>query len=427
MEEVLKMSPKERERKAIFEMVKRGCLTLKQAARQSNLSYRQARRVFQAYLKMGDAGLIHKNRDQQSNRKHPHQESIINCYKEKYEGFGPTLACEYLQNEGYHVDHETLRRWLISNGLWIKQHQKKRHHPRRERRAQFGELLQIDGSIHDWFDEGKHTCLLNIVDDATGKTLAVMDSGETSAVIFTALWKWILLYGIPLAVYVDLKTAYISPKENQMSHFQKVCQKLGIEIIKAYSPQAKGRVERNHRVYQDRFIKALKISGIKTIEAANEFLEKEFLITINKKFERKARNPVSAHRMLDGLDLNQIFCFESERQIQHNWTFSYEGQLYQVKKSVGEAIAPRSKVYIRRHLNGDLSVWHNDKSVNFIPFTKEELQNQRTQKIKTIKSKSKKEMKYKPQRDNSNLFGPTYSTTQKEREIKQGYSMPYKH
>lgn len=427
MEEVLKMNSKERKRKGIFEMVKQGCLTLKQAAKQSNLSYRQARRVFQAYLKAGDAGLIHKNRDQQSNRKHPHQEKIINRYKEKYEGFGPTLASEYLQTEGYNVDHETLRRWLISEGLWIKQYQKKRHHPRRERRAQFGELLQIDGSIHDWFDEGKHSCLLNIVDDATGKTLAVMDSGETSAVIFTALWKWISLYGIPLAVYVDLKTAYISPKANLMSHFQKACQKLGIEVIKAYSPQAKGRVERNHRVYQDRFIKALKIAGIKTIEAANLFLEKEFLIALNKKFERKARNPVSAHRNSTGLDLNQIFCFESERQIQHDWTFSYEGQSYQVKKAVGEAIAPRSTLYIRRHLNGELSVWHNDESVHFVPLTKDELLNQRAQKVEPIKPKSEKKLKYKPHRDHACLFGPSYSTAQQETEIKQGYSMPYGH
>lgn len=251
-----------------------------------------------------------------------------------------------------------------------------------------------------------------------------MDRGETSAVIFTALWKWILLYGIPLAVYVDLKTAYISPKEHQMSHFQKACKKLGIEIIKAYSPQAKGRVERNHRIYQDRFIKALKLSGIKTIEAANEFLEKDFLMIINKKFERKARNPVSAHRALNGHDLNQVFCFECERQIQHDWTFSYEGQS---KKSAGEVIAPRSRIYIRRHLTGDLSVWHNHKSVEFTPLTKEELKNYPAQKNKTIKYTSDKKSKYQPHRDHSVLFGPSYSTAQQEKEIKQGYSMPYGH
>ena len=311
-------------------------------------------------------------------------------YREKYDGFGPTLASEYLLKEGYVVDHETLRRWLISEGLWVRQRPGKAHHPRRERRAQFGELLQIDGSIHDWFGEGRHRCLLNIVDDATGKTLSVMDDGETTAVIFKALWKWISLYGIPLAIYVDLKTAYISPKEGQMSEFQKACEKLGIEVIKAYSPQAKGRVERNHRVYQDRFIKALTVAGIKTIDAANVFLEKEFLIDLNNKFERKARNPVSAHRRMPGLDLNQIFCWEKERQIQHDWTFSYEGQSYQVKKAVGEAIAPRSKIYIRRHLSGEMSVWHHNKTVDFFPLTKEQWLNQRGQKFETIKPKLEK-------------------------------------
>lgn len=427
MEEVLKMSSKERSRKGIFEMVKQGCLTLKQAARQCNISYRQARRIYKSYLKQGDAGLVHKNRDQQSNRKHPHQETIINRYKEKYEGFGPTLASEYLSRDGYDVDHETLRRWLISEGLWVKQFQRKRHHPRRERRAQFGELLQIDGSIHDWLDEGKHTCLLNIIDDATGKTLSVMDHGETTAVIFRALWQWIKLYGIPLAVYVDLKTAYISPKKGKLSHFQKACKKLGIEVIKAYSPQAKGRVERSHRVYQDRFIKALKVAGIKTIEAANVFLEEDFLIDLNKKFERKAKNLVSAHRDVGHIDLNQIFCWESERQIQHNWSFSYGGQLYQVKKAVGEPIAPKSKIYIRIHMDGEMSVWHDDKAVDFIAFTKEELLTQRVPKIALTPSKSEKTAKYKPHREHSYLFRPRYSTAQKEAEIRQGYSKPYGH
>jgi transposase len=272
MSEVLKMSVKERERKAYLEMVKQGKITIKQASEHCGLSYRQGRRVYQAYLAKGDAGLIHKSRDQQSNRKHPHRQIILALYRDKYDSFGPTLASEYLLKSGYSVDHETLRRWLISEGLWIRERQRKKHHPRRERRAQFGELLQIDGSIHDWFDEGKHTCLLNIVDDATGKTLSVMDTGETTAVIFKALWKWIENYGVPMAVYVDLKTAYVSPKEGEKSCFQQVCKKLGIEVIKAYSPQAKGRVERNHRVYQDRFIKALRLAGIKTIKDANRFL-----------------------------------------------------------------------------------------------------------------------------------------------------------
>lgn len=427
MREVLKMSSQERERKAFFEMVKQGKLTIKQASGKSGLSYRQGRRVYQSYLKQGDAGLIHKSRDQQSNRKHPHRQAILALYREKYDGFGPTLASEYLLKTGYFVDHETLRRWLISEGLWIRQRQRKRHHPRRERRAQFGELLQIDGSIHDWFDEGKHSCLLNIVDDATGKTLAVMDSGETTAVIFRALWKWIEKHGIPLAVYVDLKTAYISPKEGKKSHFQKVCEKLGIEIIKAYSPQAKGRVERNHRVYQDRFIKALRMAGIKTIEEANLFLDKEFLPDLNQRFERQPRNPISAHRALGNIDLNQIICWESERKIQHDWSFSYDGHLYQVKKNIGETIAPRSTVSVRKHLDGTMSIWHNNEAIHASAIAKEALLHQRLQKAVIEKPKTPCRARHKPHRDNSILFKPLYSTRQREKEIRAGHSVPYGH
>lgn len=425
--EVLKMSSKERVRKGVFEMVKQGHLTIKQASKHCKLSYRQARRVYQAYLILGDAGLIHKNRDQQSNRKHPHQSSIISRYKEKYDGFGPTLASEYLYKDGYCVDHETLRRWLISEGLWVKKYQKKRHHPRRERRSQFGELLQIDGSIHDWFDEGRPSCLLNIVDDATGKTLGVMDQGETTAVLFKAMWKWIVTYGIPMAVYVDLKSLYISPKKWKQSHFQKACEKLGIEVIPAYSAQAKGRVERNHRVYQDRFIKALRLNNIKTIEKANIFLEEQYLIEINIKFERKAKNPLSAHISLGDVDLNQVLCWESERKIQHDWTFSYKGQSYQVRKSRDEAIAPKSKIYVRAHLNGEISVWHNNHIVDFIPLSKEQLLYNRTKKIKTVKSKPKEKQTFKPKRVNTYLFKSKQSTYKREIEIRQGYSLPWGH
>lgn len=427
MSEVLKMSSKERKRKVFFEMVKQGQLSIRQASEKSSLSYRQGRRVYQAYLKQGDAGLIHNSRDKQSNRKHPHRKPILALYQEKYDGFGPTLASEYLLKAGYSVDHETLRRWLISEGLWDRQRRRKTHHPRRERRAQFGELLQIDGSIHDWFDEGKHSCLLNIVDDATGKTLAVMDKGETTAVIFRALWKWIESHGVPLSVYVDLKSAYISPKEGQMSHFQKACEKLGIEVIKAYSPQAKGRVERNHRVYQDRFIKALRLAGIKTLKEANLFLETEFLPDLNRRFERQPKKTISAHRKQSDLDLNQIFCWESERKIQHNWTFSYEGQLYQVKKKIGEAIAPRSMIYIRKHLDETISVWHNNEAVHVIPITKEKLMCQNRQNSVIEKPKIPAKAKHKPCRDHSILFKPLHSTRQREKEIRAGHSMPYGH
>ena len=360
--EVLKMNAKERERKAVFEMVRQKRLSIKQASEHCEISYRQALRIYKSYIAEGDAGLIHKHRSEQSNRKNPHREAIIARYKARYEGFGPTLASEYLSEEdGYTVSPETLRRWLLAEGLWKKIRKRNPHRQRREPKAQFGELVQIDGSIHDWLGLGTHSCLLNMVDDATSKTLSRLDTGETTRVVFETLWRWIKSYGVPLSVYVDLKTVYVSPSSDGFSHFEKACEKLGIRIIKARSPQAKGRVERNHRVYQDRFVKELELRGISTVYEANKLLESTFLDKLNKKFEKPARNDVSAHKSMEKLDLNQILCWEYERKLRNDYTFSFSKKHYQVKKSMGLHLKPNSKILIRRHLNNELSAWFGCK------------------------------------------------------------------
>lgn len=367
---VLAMSKEERERKVIFEMVKRGQLSIKKAAIQCGVSYRQALRIHKAYLSKGDTGLIHGYRGRPSNRKHPHRTEIIELYRCKYEGFGPTLASEYIEKAGFRVDHETLRRFLLSEGLWHKKRKRLPYRQRRARKEQFGELLQIDGSIHDWFGTGEQYCLLNVVDDATGKTLSKLARGETTRVLFEVMIEWIKRYGVPLAVYVDLKSTYVSPKPNGLSHFQVACEKLGVRIIKAYSPQAKGRVERNHAVYQDRFVKELALRGINTLEAANHVLASGFIDNLNAKFEKEAVNPISAHRPLGKIDLNQVFCWEYERQIRHDWTFSFQGEDYQVHKCPGDWIRPRMGIIVRKHLDGSISAWNKHSKLHCQVITK---------------------------------------------------------
>lgn len=367
---VLTMSERERDRKVIFEMVKRGTLTLKKAANQCGLSYRQTLRIYQSYLAQGDAGLIHATRGRPSNRKNPHRAEIIKLYQEKYEGFGPTLAAEYLAKDGLIIDHETLRRFLLSEGVWHKKRNRSAYRQRRECRAQFGELVQIDGSIHDWFGIDEHSCLLNMVDDATSKSLSRLAEGETTRVLFEVMRDWIRRYGIPLAVYVDLKSVYISSKSDGFSHFQVACQKLGIRVIKAYSPQAKGRVERKHAVYQDRFVKELALRGVKTIESANAVLSGGFIDDLNAKFEKVARNPNSAHKPLGKIDLEQVFCWEYRRQIQHDWTFEFQGQCYQVHKAYGGFIKPKTSITIRKHLDGAVSAWAEAQSLSIQAITR---------------------------------------------------------
>jgi transposase len=359
------MSEQERQLKALFEMVEKGCLTQKKVAEQINLSYRQIKRLYKRYQAEGDAGLVHKARGRISNRKHPHQEEIIKRYQTLYEDFGPTLATEKLMEEGFTIHHETLRQWLLSRNIWQRKRKRKTHRQRRERKAQFGELVQMDGSVHDWFGEDKLTCLINMVDDATGKTLSLLDTGETTEGIFRTLQCWVERYGIPLALYVDLKNAYISHKNDGWSHFQLACAHLGIQLIKAYSPQAKGRVERNHAVYQDRFVKEIKLRGIKTIEGGNALLfGGGFTDNLNKKFEKIPRCPLSAHRSSDGLNLNNIFCWEYQRVLMNDWTLSFHTKLFQITKAFGDTVRPKSKITIKRHLNGALSFWYKEAQLS---------------------------------------------------------------
>jgi len=220
--------------------------------------------------------------------------------------------------------------------------------------------VQIDGSIHDWLDEGRHRCLLNMVDDATSKTHAHLESGETTRCVFRAIWEWIERYGIPLAFYVDLKTVYVSPKNTSFSHVEKACKKLGIRIIKAYSAQAKGRVERKHAVYQDRFVKELRLKKIKTEEEANAVLNNGFIDKLNEKFAKPARNTESAHRPLGKIDLNQILCWEYKREVGNDWTFSFMNECYQIERESGYIVKPNNKIIVRRHIDGSTSAWYND-------------------------------------------------------------------
>lgn len=420
---VLLMNEKERLRKAILEMVRQSRMTLKQASVHCELSYRQTLRIYANYLEKGDVGIIHQSRGQRSNRKHPHRDSIISLYKSKYEGFGPTLAAEYLlEEDGLEVDHETLRTWLLAEGLWKKQRKRSPYRQRREPKAQFGEMVQIDGSIHDWFETKSNSCLLNMVDDATSKTLARLDSGETTRVVFLAMWEWIKRYGVPLSFYVDLKNVYVSLKDNSFSHVQVACKKLGIRIIKAHSPQAKGRVERNHGVYQDRFVKELRLRQAKTIEAGNAILESKFIDKLNSKFEKLPRNPVSAHRPLGDIDLNQILCWEYERQIHHDWTFSFKGHLYQVGKKRGEIIKPKSVIQVRRHLDNGVSAWYKDSQLT-ITRLEERIPNKTASIEKPIKSPQIRRVNSSHwHQSNSFIFAEPDKTRAKIRLIKRGFA-----
>lgn len=383
MEGHLTLSTKERQRLAKFEEVKAGRMSLTRAAQLLGLSYRQTKRAYARFRTAGDAGLVHRRRGRPSNRRTPEavKAAVVARYRARYKDVdcGPTLAAEELAKEGLKVDHETLRRWLLASGDWHKRRARREHRTRRARRARFGELVQLDGSHHAWFGEGhRRYCLMNLVDDATGTTLSLLGEEETTELAMRALWRWVERYGLPQALYADKKNVYIADREptpeeqlagqEPLTAFGQACAKLGIEIIPANSPQAKGRVERNHGVYQDRLVKGLALHGITAVEGANAFLEGGFIDDLNEKFARDAADPVDAHRSVPAdLDLGSVFCFEDTRTVMNDWCVRHENRFYQILQQNQPLPKPKDKVVVRTRLTGVRELLYRERPLAFTP------------------------------------------------------------
>lgn len=313
--ETLKMSRKERRRLTVLAKVKEGELTLVGAAQALGLSYRQAKRIWKRYGTEGDAGLVHRSRGKTGSRRieEEQREKILEFFQTEFRDFGPTLATEYLARKNLRVDHETLRRWLIEKQLWVVKRRRQKHRQWRERRACLGEMVQIDGSHHDWFEGRRERAVLMVmIDDATGRVWARFSEEETTAACYDLFEQWVRRWGVPLSLYADRDSIYqcdraptvaeqlarIEPK----TQFGRAMERLGVTLIPAYSPQAKGRVERCHGTLQDRLVKALRLGAISDLEAANEFLEREFLPEFNRRSAGATRGPASQKAERSGGD-----------------------------------------------------------------------------------------------------------------------------
>ena len=340
------LSKRELQRGGVMARVKAGELRVKDAAELMCVSYRQAKRIWRRYGKGGTKALKHGNAGRASNRRRPRKErrKILRKVQEKYGGFGPTLASEHLASEDQlEVHPETLRRWMLEQGLWKRARKRQAHRKRRDRRAHFGELVQLDGSFHDWYqDRGGKACLMNMVDDATSTVEAYLGDEETIWAAARVLRQWIEKYGVPLALYTDWKNVYVrEPTAKEQLHgkvpvtqFGRMCRKLDIRIIAANSPQAKGRVERGNGTHQDRLIKKMGRKKIRTHEAANAFLQADYLSDHNQRFAREAASPEDYHRKAPAArELDQVFCLETERSISNDWVVRYENRYFQLERS----------------------------------------------------------------------------------------------
>jgi transposase len=353
----------------VMEQVKAGKLTLAEAAVKLRVSYRQAKRIKRRYEDEGAAGIVHRLRGKASNNRLPEElkARVLEAYQTRYEGFGPTFAREKLSElDGVELSRESLRQLLIREGLWERKKRRRGYHARRQPRERFGELVQFDGSHHDWFEgRAPRCCLMNMVDDATGTTLSFLREQKTTDAAMELLWAWIERFGIPQAVYCDRKNAFVLDREPTIeeqiqgvvprSPFEIACGRLGIEVIVARSPEAKGRVERNHAVYQDRFVKELRLAGISTMGDANRFLCETYLPAINKRFARPPEKPEDAHvPLLDGTDLRDILCRQEERVVSRDHILQVGRKFFMVPKTLSPRPMPGARVIVRKWLDGSI-------------------------------------------------------------------------
>jgi hypothetical protein len=338
------------------------------------VSYRQTKRLYRRFLKLGADGLVHGHVGKRSNHAKAarFRRRVLALVRKHYSGdpgerFGPTLASEHLaEDQGVVVDAETLRRWMLDEGLWSRERKRKPYRQRRLRRAHFGELVQMDGSFEDWLEtRGPRGCLIHMVDDATSTSLATFTSEETTWGVADTLRAWVEKYGIPRALYVDWKTVYlVQPSERQkregvvpMSQFGGMCAKLGIELIGANSAQAKGRVERGHGTHQDRLIKKMRLKKIATYAKANAYLRESYLEGHNARYAVAPREKADFH-LAPGkkLDLNQVFCLEEERKVSNDWVVQYGKRWLQIEEGQKALVGAGSTVAVREHRDGALSL-----------------------------------------------------------------------
>ncbi len=380
------MSTRELRRAGVLARVAAGTLSLQSAAALMAVSYRQAKRLYGRYRAEGAKGLQHRSAGRRSNaaREGSERERILTLVREKYSGtvderFGPTLAAEHLASEdGVTVHHDTLRRWMLAAGLWSRARKRSPHRRRRERKQHFGELVQLDGSFHRWFERrGMPSCLLTMVDDATGRSLGRFGAQETIWAAAGVLRAWIEQYGIPRALYTDWKNVYVRrPNQEErasgvppLTQFGRMCAKLGITIIPASSPQAKGRIERHHGTHQDRLVKKLRRRGIAEVAAANAFLEAEYWADHNRRFARPPMSSDDFHIGVPrGVSLTAIFRLEDTRTVSNDWVVRYANRHFQLERQSQHPPA-RSTVQVFEDAAGHIEIRYRDRRMRWTEIT----------------------------------------------------------
>lgn len=378
------MSNREANRISVLDKLKTKEIRQKQASEILGISVRQVQRVVKNYHKIGIIGLVHGNRGRVSNHKVDQVviDNVLAIVRDKYKDFGPTLAHEkLLENNQINFSVEKLRLSMIETGLWIQKKRKKIIiHQLRERRKCLGEMVQIDGSPHLWFeDRGEYCTLLVFIDDATSKLLWLeFCHSETTMAYFRATKGYLKMYGKPLVFYSDRDSVFkINKKDGEYepTQFGRAMVELSIKNICANSAQAKGRVERSNQTLQDRLVKELRLKGINTMEEANKFLP-EFIEKFNQKFAVAPAINFNAHRPLTEIEnknLDQILAVVEERTLSKNLTCQFGNQFLQVKTDKSSYVLRNAKVKIILDTDGNIKMEYHGRKLEFTIFNSKQL------------------------------------------------------
>lgn len=389
--DIVVMSREELRRVSLIRKVLDGEVLQREVVEILGLCERQVRRLVGRVREEGDEGVIHRLRGRRSHKAVDERvkRKALRLCRTRYEGFGPTLASEKLgELDGIDVSRETLRGWFREEEMWYRKRRARPHREWRERKRYFGEMVQMDGSHHDWFEGRAAWCvLMGFVDDATGNVYARFCEYEGTMPAMESLRRYFRRYGLPESIYLDKHSTYkLSGKntieaelrgEELLSEVERALGELGVKVIHADSPQAKGRIERLFRTFQDRLVKEMRLAGVSSIEEGNRFLER-YLPVYNKRFRVLPVGAADLHRPVPkSVRLERVLCRKTERVLRNDYTVAHDGKLYQVEERTRAR-----RVVVEERLDGTMAIVHKDRSFRFREITKRP---ERQEKMKPVR------------------------------------------
>lgn len=372
--ETFKMSRREMGQINIFEKLKEKQMKQNQAAKILNLSTRQIKRKLKLYRLDGEMSLVNKSRGKPSNHRFSDEfwTQVITIIKDEYEDFGPSFASEkLLEKHNLIVNRESLRLKMIDEDLWKFKKRKAPMRQMRERKDCFGEMVQLDGSDHAWFeDRAPKCCLIAFIDDATSRIVYMeFTTGETTENLMRTTRTYLETHGKPVALYSDRGGVYKvnlnNPNDDKLTQYGRALEELDINHIHARSPQAKGRVERLFGTLQDRLVKEMRLKGISSIAEANKYLNEEYIALHNAKFAQTPKNQTDLHSPISSYDLNSIFCTKDERKVNNDYTVAYKDKWLQLLPKQPTIIYPKETIEVWKHLDGTITVHQGKSTLNF--------------------------------------------------------------